>query len=160
MDDPVHVIDVLPTLSDICRAPVPESWPGRELRPVSGVSLAPIFAGKRLGQRPPIHLLFGTDRGLRDGDWKLVSFRSQPWELYDIAKDRTEQNNLAAKHPERVKTMATTWHEMAKDVLHAPAKAVAPVQQNAGAKANREWSNFDRPFNVPGPGKKKEKQGR
>jgi len=160
VDDPVHVIDVLPTLSDICRAPVPESWPGRELRPVSGVSLAPIFTGKRLGKRPPIHLLFGTDRGLRDGDWKLVSFRSQPWELYNIARDRTEQNDLAGKHPERVKTMAATWHEMARDVLHAPDKAVKPVQQNDGTKMNPEWSDFERPFNAPGPVKKRRKKGK
>ena len=153
--DPVHVIDVLPTLAEICRAPVPKTWPGRELRPVSGVSLAPIFAGKPLGQRPPIHLLFAKDRGLRDGDWKLVSFRSQPWELYNIAQDRTEQNNLAAKHPQRVAAMAAVWHKMAKDVLHAPGKAVQPVQQNAAAKANREWSDFDRPFNAAGPARRK-----
>jgi len=50
-----------------------------------------------MGPRPPIHLLFADDRGLRDGDWKLVSFRSEPWELYNIAEDRTELHDLAAE---------------------------------------------------------------
>jgi arylsulfatase A-like enzyme len=158
VDDPVHIIDILPTMSEIGKAPVPKEWPGRELRPVSGVSLTPIFAGKSLEKRPPIHLLFGSDRGLRDGDWKLVSFRSQPWELYNIAKDRTELNNLAAKNPERVKNMAEMWHKMATDVLHSPKKSVLPIQQNAGIKANREWSNFDLPYNTNKPNKKKKKK--
>jgi arylsulfatase len=97
-------------------------------------------------QRPPIHLLFGEDRGLRDGDWKLVSFKSQPWELYNIAEDRTELNDLAAQHPERVRTMAGTWYQMAKDVLHAPKKATKPVGEMVN-QANREWSDFNKPYN-------------
>ena len=148
VDSPAHITDVVPTLVDICEAPVPKIWPARELRQISGVSLAPIFETGRLEKRPPIHLLFGEDRGLRDGDWKLVSFKSQPWELYNIAEDRTELNDLSAQHPKRVKTMAATWHKMAKDVLHAPEKATKPVG-TAVNKANREWSNFDKRYNGP-----------
>jgi arylsulfatase A-like enzyme len=154
VDDPVHIIDVLPTLVELGKATVPTAWPERELRPISGVSLAPIFAAKPLENRPPIHLLFGKDRGLRDGDWKLVSFRSQPWELYNIADDRTELNNLAAKHPERVKAMAATWHAMAEEVLHAPAKSRQPVKAPS-QKTNPEWSDFDRAYNAAGAPRKK-----
>ena len=98
--DPAHLVDVLPTLAELAGAPLPEEWPGRDLTPVSGVSLAPILAGRRPAPRPPIYYLFGTDRGVRDGDWKLVSFRSHPWELYNLATDRTELNDLAARNPE------------------------------------------------------------
>ncbi len=157
--EPAHIIDVLPTLVDVCQAAVPQIWSEREIRPISGVSLAPVFAGNTLGKRPPIHLMFNTDRGLRDGDWKLVSFRSQPWELYNIAEDRTELNNLAAKYPERVKEMAATWHKMATDVLHAPAKSIQPVSKEPSIKANREWSDFDRAYNAAGtPSHKKPKK--
>ena len=55
----------------------------------------PVFDGDSLGDRPPIHLLFSSDRGLRDGDWKAVSFRQETWELYNMAEDRAELNDLA-----------------------------------------------------------------
>ncbi len=142
--DPVHVIDVLPTLAEICEAPIPGEWPGRKLSPVSGVSLAPIFEGKALGKRPPIHLLFNQDRGLRDGDWKVVSFRGQPWEIYNIANDRTELNDLASREPKRLNKMVGQWHRIATDVLEAPEKVRKPVAATARAHVNPEWSNFDK----------------
>ena len=149
--DPAHIIDVLPTLSEICKAPIPNKWPGRELNPVSGVSLAPIFAGKGLSKRPPIHLMFGSDRGLRIGDWKLVSFKSQPWELYNMVNDRTELKNLASKEPERLKTMIKEWHRMAADVLQAPANKRKPVGTEVIPHTNREWSDHSKGPTEPGP---------
>ncbi len=38
------------------------------------------------------------------------------WELYDLAKDRTEVNNLAAAHPEKVKELAAKWETWAARV--------------------------------------------
>jgi arylsulfatase len=139
---PAHLVDVLPTLAEVAGAAVPPSWPERELTPLAGVSLAPIFAGGEPKPRPPIHLLFSSDRGLRDGDWKLVSFQSQPWELYDLAQDRTELHNLAAQHPDIVARMARQWHEMTAQVLQAPAKEQAPVAATATEQRHREWSVY------------------
>lgn len=144
VDQPAHLIDVLPTLADISNAPIPKTWPGRELHPVSGVSLKPILEGRRLDNRPPIHLLFATDRGLRDGDWKLVSFQSAAWELYNIAEDRTELNNLAKQHPERLNQMVSQWNEMAKHILQTPPRSYSPVDDDAPLPhRHREWTNFD-----------------
>ncbi|MBC7928100.1 MAG: hypothetical protein H7039_20845, partial [Bryobacteraceae bacterium] len=57
-----------------------------------------------------IYFNHNSNRALRSGDWKLVSIGEKgPWELYDMGRDRCEQNNQAAKQPERVKTMAATW---------------------------------------------------
>jgi arylsulfatase len=79
IDTPAHLVDVLPTFAELAGAKPPESFPGRELTPLAGTSLASIIAGGELKTRPPIHLLFSSDRGLRDGDWKLVSFqRARP----------------------------------------------------------------------------------
>lgn len=143
IDQPVHLIDVLPTLADITDSKIPDRWDGRELRPVSGVSLKPLFEGKRFDSRPPIHLLFSEDRGLRDGDWKLVSFQGKAWELYNVAEDRTELNDLAASEPERLKKMIAMWNDMAKNVLHASAKSYAPVATEGPPHRHREWTNFD-----------------
>jgi len=142
VDQPAHLIDVLPTLADIAECEIPESWPGRDVRPVSGVSLKALFDGGTLDSRPPIHLLFSNDRGLRDGDWKLVSFKGEAWELYNVAKDRTELNNLAEAEPQRLKSMIVTWTDMTKNVLHARPSAYAPVKPATLPHRNREWTDF------------------
>ncbi|RLS35092.1 MAG: arylsulfatase [Planctomycetota bacterium] len=139
---PVHLVDVVPTLAELGRAPLPATWPGRELTPLSGVSFAPILAGNEAPTRPPIHLLFGSDRGLRDGDWKLVSFRSQPWELYNLAVDRTELHDVASHNPAIVSRMVQQWHDMAEHLLMTPAHERGPVAAVATKKSDREWSNY------------------
>ena len=54
---------------------------------------------------------YGQAKAVRMGDWKLVQYGKADWELYDLEKDRTELNNLAAKHPERVQHMAALWEK-------------------------------------------------
>lgn len=137
-----HLVDVLPTINEIAGVENLETYPGREPSPLAGVSLAPVFAGKPLESRPPVHFLFDLDRGLRDGDWKLVAFQAGPWELFNIAKDRTELSNLADKHPERVERMAAEWHRMTKDVLKAPKREQRPAATEATPKVHREWSDY------------------
>jgi arylsulfatase len=139
---PAHLVDVLPTVADITGAPVPESHPGRGLTPLAGVSLLPILTGAEVTERPPIHFLFATDRALRDGDWKLVSFRGQPWELYNMADDRTELHDVAAQYPERLATMSRQWHQMATEVLRAPERECRPVATKAGSHQHPEWSVY------------------
>jgi arylsulfatase len=139
---PAHLVDVLPTLAEIAGAKIPDSFPGREPAPLAGISLAPVFAGGGAKPRPPIHFLFGSDRGLRDGDWKLVSFKGGPWELYNLANDRSERNDLAARHPEVVGRLSKEWHRMAAEVLKVPPAERKPVAAEARPKENREWSNY------------------
>jgi len=44
------------------------------------------------------------------GDWKLVAEGAAgPWELYDMRTDRSESNNLAGKHPDRVRALSERW---------------------------------------------------
>ena len=142
VNEPAHLIDVLPTISEITDSKIPASWPGRELRAVSGVSLKPIFDGQSLSRQEPIHLLFSSDRGLRDGAWKAVSFRGEAWELYNVAEDRTELNNLAEQEPERLQKMVATWTKMANEVLHAPRKTTTAAVAAKLPHQHPEWTNF------------------
>ncbi|MFK8114277.1 MAG: arylsulfatase [Rubripirellula sp.] len=142
VNTPAHLIDVLPTLADLAGASIPETYPSRDLRPVSGVSLRPILEGKQLVRPDPIHLQFSSDFGLRDGDWKLVSFKGQEWELYNVAKDRTELVNLAASEPDRVEAMSKMWHEMTLNVLHSNRFANTTMTPAEDPKSNREWTKF------------------
>jgi arylsulfatase len=54
------------------------------------------------------------NRALRLGDWKLVSARenADEWEVYNLAKDRSELHNLAARQPQRVRRMEARWNEL------------------------------------------------
>jgi hypothetical protein len=156
VDTPAHLIDVLPTLADIADAQIPEQHPTRELRPVSGVSLRPILEGEDLERPEPIHLQFASDYGLRDGDWKLVSFKGQEWELYNVANDRTELINLANSEPERLKRMITKWNEMTLTVLQSERLANPTMNPAEIPKSNREWTVFSDSDEPPaaGPAKK------
>ena len=88
------------------------------ITPLEGESLVTAFADK-----PIDRWLFWEhegNRAVRDGQWKLVAKgkmadRSQPvtWELYDLSTDRIEQNDLAGKHPGRVREMAKQWNAYA-----------------------------------------------
>jgi arylsulfatase len=140
IDAPAHLVDVLPTLAEIAEAEIPSTWPGRKPTPLAGVSLNSIFEGKGMASRPPIHLLFNKDRGLRDGDWKLVSFQSKAWELYNLADDRCETHDLADKHPEKVKRMAEEWHRMAEEEVLAKENERQPVSNEGPPHINKRWT--------------------
>jgi arylsulfatase len=97
-----HIIDFLPTLADVGGAEIPGQ--------VDGKSLVPVLDGKTREGHDRLFWSYGKNRAIREGKWKLVTDRQYGrWELYDLATDRTETNDLAAKHPERVKSMAATW---------------------------------------------------
>ena len=54
------------------------------------------------------------NRALRMGDWKLVSARENEdqWELYNLARDRSELHDLAATQPDRARRMESRWKEL------------------------------------------------
>lgn len=140
---PAHLIDIMPTFADVTGSTVPAEFDGRQLRKVSGQSLRPILEGGRIERTQPIHFLFSTDRGLRDGDWKAVSFRSEAWELYNLAHDRTELKDLSEAEPARLASMVAKWTDMAREVLQAPAHVYAPVGPARLPHRHPEWTRFD-----------------
>lgn len=142
---PAHLVDILPTLAEMAGAKSPDKFPGREPTPLAGTSLLPVFAGKALENRPPIHLMFGPNRGLRQGDWKLVSYRAKKWELYNLAEDRFELNDLAAEHPDIVEKLAKEWHRMAKEEVLATVAEQKPVLEEGPPHEHRERTKFDKP---------------
>ncbi len=103
---PWHFIDVLPTLASVAGAQTPAA--------VAGENMAPMFRGKKVN-RGPLFWEHEGSRAVRDGKWKITAvYPRGEWELYDIEADRTEQVNLAAQHPERVKRMAAQWEQWAR----------------------------------------------
>ena len=111
--DLFHVVDIAPTLLEIAglKAEIKDNAPD-----LPGRSIVPSFVKEgSLEERDPIYLSHEGNRGLRIGDWKLVAAKThgnQEWELYNIAKDRSESKNLAASQPERVKEMTARWETL------------------------------------------------
>ncbi len=66
---------------------------------------------------------------MREGDWKLVSRHPGNWELYDLAADRTEMNDLASRNPDRVRRMSKMYEAWSAKC------GVLPWEQVRGRKA-------------------------
>jgi len=123
---PGHVVDFMPTLLEVARSPYPKQFKGAGILPPEGRSLLPILRGQTCDPHPSLAWALMGNRAIRQGEWKLVSGASdRRWELYNLAVDRTETDNLAARDPERVKAMAADWKTWARQCevpIPAPAK--------------------------------------
>ena len=51
---------------------------------------------------------------MRSGDWKLVREYKKPWELFNIAEDRTEMRDLATSNKAKRDEMVTSWEAWAR----------------------------------------------
>jgi len=75
-------------------------------RKLDGTSLLPLLSGGRVDRRVPLYWRWGGKVAYREGDWKIVVDESlEKPELYDLAADRAEAHDLAAREPERLAAM-------------------------------------------------------
>ncbi len=106
---PGHVTDIMATCVDVAHAQYHTTFNGHTIQPMEGTSLRPAFAGQNEGRKRPIFWEHEENRAVREGNWKLVALRDQPWRLYDMTNDRTEQHDLARAQQQRVKAMSADW---------------------------------------------------
>jgi arylsulfatase len=111
---PGHVIDLMATCADLANATYPEQYKDRTVQPMEGISLRSALQGDELKRDAPLFFEHENCAAIREGQWKLVRLRNKPWELYDLQADRTETNDLAKQHPQRVKDLADKWQAWAK----------------------------------------------
>jgi len=112
-EQPGHVMDIMPTCLELADASYPAQYNGHKLTALDGKSLLPILAGSKRKGHEKIFFEHMGGRAVRMGDWKLVALKGEPWRLYNLAKDRTETNDLAEKHPDRVQAMSAEWEKWA-----------------------------------------------
>lgn len=112
--EPGHVTDIMATLVDVAGTKHPGSYHGHPIQPLEGSSLLPVFAGEKRPHPEPIFWEHEGNRAVRLEQWKLVARNGQPWELYDTETDRTEQNNVASRQPDKVKEMSDLYDAWAK----------------------------------------------
>ncbi|HAV63686.1 MAG TPA: arylsulfatase [Verrucomicrobiales bacterium] len=114
VDTPGHLIDLMATCLELAGAGYPARHAGHDIIPLEGVSLAPAFRDEPVDRPNPIFWEHEGNKAIRVGDWKLVSkHRGEP-ELYNLADDRTELNDLAKAMPDKVADLAGQWMRWAE----------------------------------------------
>ncbi|MFA7368481.1 MAG: sulfatase-like hydrolase/transferase, partial [Kiritimatiellales bacterium] len=101
---PVHVLDFLPTFYALA---------GGTGRPedIEGTDLSGLWKTGAQNRDYEMMNYLADHRYIRRNDWKLVSVDGQPWELYNISRDRTETDNLIAKNPEKAQELQAAWEK-------------------------------------------------
>jgi len=130
--DPGHVIDLVPTIREVAGARVPDTHDGRSVPAPPGKSLLPAFARDGTVKHDDLWWEHEGNRAIRVGDWKLVATgQDGPWELYDLATDRTETHNRAREEPARVRELAERWQKR-RDEFTALARGDRQAGQPSG----------------------------
>jgi arylsulfatase len=147
----VHAIDVLPTLLEVIGIDAPAQINGIEQSPIEGVSFAATFtdANTPTKHTTQYYEMLGSRALYHDG-WKAVTFHPAPfiaydgtdvskpfdedvWELYHVAEDFSEVNDVAADQPGKLKEMQELWRSEAERYQ------VLPLN-------NQPWLHGDRRF--------------
>ncbi len=160
-----HMIDIVPTLLEATGIKAPTAVDGIPQKPIEGVSMMYTFDAKNANvpsrHRTQYFEMMGDHAIYNDGwiastkvmrpPWDLAGAVSQdpasfPYELYDLTKDWTQSENVAAKYPAKLRELENLfWTEAAKyQVLPLDAtvatRVVAPRPSLAAGRTEFAWS--------------------
>jgi arylsulfatase len=130
LDAIAHVMDIAPTLLDIAGATYPD--PDKDGNPVPprGKSMVSLLAARKDSIRGADDFLaweFFDWRAVRMSNWKATwiaaPFGAGDWQLFDVAKDPGEANDVSDQFPNVTQDLADKWDSYADDVGVIPQKA-------------------------------------
>lgn len=119
-----YVTDIMPTILEITGVNHVTEFKGRTVEPMRGHSMLGLLDGTKQTIYDATKFVGGEmngDKWIRQGDFKalLVSVAwggTGVWQLFDLAKDPGEANDLAELMPEKLETLKTAWAEYANEV--------------------------------------------
>jgi arylsulfatase A-like enzyme len=120
-----HCTDIVPTILDCCGIKFPDEVDGVKQEPLVGVSMRYSFDDAKAPTRKETQYYeMLSTRGIWHKGWKAATehgpmidkgnFEQDRWQLFNLEEDRSEANDLADKHPDKVKELAALWLSEAK----------------------------------------------
>ena len=110
---PVELLDLFPTLCELCDLPVPEGLDGESLLPLIRADASSPHR-KDFARSEHIARMETTFRMIRTSQWKYVEFPEYPPVLFDMKHDPDEEHNLAAS-PECAAVVAELHQRLWED---------------------------------------------
>jgi len=147
IDELAGMVDITPTILDICNVKMSES--------LDGLSLKPLLAGSKKWDIER-KLIIQCPRKRERNKWENVSIKYQNWrfvdgkELYDVKKDRGQLVNIIKDHPDLVtklrKSYETFWTslEPAKELI--PVHILGSIEAPAVRLNGMDWYSGDAPW--------------
>jgi arylsulfatase A-like enzyme len=114
-----HVIDITPTILELCNVPQPTIVNGVKQLAIQGVSMVPTFTNAKAPETHTVQYFeIGANRGIYNDGWMArvvhrAAWESSPrnplsedvWELFNVKEDFSMSTNVAAANPEKAKEM-------------------------------------------------------
>jgi arylsulfatase A-like enzyme len=135
-----YLLDLFPTLCEVCGVPVPDDLDGHSLRP--------IWRREREEVRDSLFLPYlALQRAVRDRRWKLIAYPEQNHlQLFDLERDPDERVNLAeepghAAPLAHLKSLMTRWQAQVGDRVMIPetSRSPTPIDLTAEPRQPDQW---------------------
>jgi len=158
-----HVIDIVPTILEATRVGQPDYVDGIKQSPIEGVSMMYTFEAKNsnapsphktqyfemMGDRAIYHEGWMASTKVMRSPWSNVmpkeSVLDYPWELYNLNKDWTQSEDIAATNPEKLKEMQDLFWKEAEKYQVLPidnsfvARVITPRPSIVAGRSEFSW---------------------
>jgi arylsulfatase A-like enzyme len=122
----VYLLDIFPTLADLCKLEAPVD--------IDGQSLSGIISGSSSEVRNSVFTAYrNTIRAVRSGDWKLIRYPERHYDqLFNLKSDPLELNNLAERADTRgklaeLKELMINWQKETNDTARLTSPKQLPL---------------------------------
>lgn len=119
--EPTSLIDLYPTLIDLCQLPPKEDLDGISLKPY-------LKKGNELLDRPIITSYDQADFSIRHKNWHYIKYVDESEELYDLENDPHEWYNIAAN--EDKESIKLQLEKMLPEPVPLPEASLIPLMEH------------------------------